>query len=348
MTINLSIAKGITFLSNQQFANGGFRSYMSNNDDMLAYEGSSAGWFTEDGVVFPTLLIGNSLLFLAADPQVDKILNKIADFILSQKNRGSVWNHFTPLHFLYSLCPFDLDDTACASSFLKARNIDFSSNRALLLKNIDSRNLFYTWISFRRRLNFNKTYWITSLRELKNPLKSLFFWKKMACDRDDVDLVVNANVLYYLSDAPNAKYVINYILETVQNNLEIESDKWYKNISTIYYFISRNYYAGVKELLPIKQTMIDRILKTAKSNGAIGESVLDTALAICTLLNLNCYDSSIKLAVEFLISEQIENGSWVKRGFYYDGPKKLVSWGSEELTTSLCLEALGRYGMLTE
>jgi hypothetical protein len=28
---------------------------------------------------------------------------------------------------------------------------------------------------------------------------------------------------------------------------------------------------------------------------------------------------------------------------YYGGPKKYYGWGSEELTTGFCIEALGRY-----
>jgi len=82
-------------------------------------------------------------------------------------------------------------------------------------------------------------------------------------------------------------------------------------------------------------------------SGIIGDNVLDTSLAICTMLNFNYLGPELEPAIGFLLNEQKKNGSWAKRGFYYDGPKKLVSWGSEELTTSFCLEAIWRYRALS-
>ncbi len=37
------------------------------------------------------------------------------------------------------------------------------------------------------------------------------------------------------------------------------------------------------------------------------------------------------------------DGSWPRAALYYSGPKKLYGWGSEELITGFCLEALLRY-----
>ena len=338
----------MSFLSAQQLANGGFRCYMSNNDDMLAYEGSPAGWFVEDSVVFPTTLIGNSLLFVASEPMVNDMLDKVCTFLLSQRKAGSAWNHFVQDHPLYILCPFDLDDTACASALLKARNVDFPSNTDLVLKNINFKKLFYTWITLRAKFNFNKAYWRLSLREMKRPLKSIVFWYKMACNRTDVDAVVNANVLFYMGETENSPYVVDYLLNIIANKQEATCDKWYRNVFTVYYFISRTYHSGISGLKPAADAITERVLKQLKPNGSIGESVLDTALAVCTLLNFNYNKPELIPVIEFLLNSQADNGSWAKRGYYYDGPKKIVSWGSEGLTTGICLEALARYKKLLQ
>lgn len=41
--------------------------------------------------------------------------------------------------------------------------------------------------------------------------------------------------------------------------------------------------------------------------------------------------------------QQMADRSWPRASLYYSGPKKRYAWGSEELTTGFCLEALLRY-----
>jgi hypothetical protein len=74
----------------------------------------------------------------------------------------------------------------------------------------------------------------------------------------------------------------------------------------------------------------------------IGKSIVETALAVSSLLNFNHTCPEIGLAVDFLLRSQNESGNWPRWVFYYGGPKRLSTWGSEELTTALCLEALSR------
>jgi hypothetical protein len=60
-------------------------------------------------------------------------------------------------------------------------------------------------------------------------------------------------------------------------------------------------------------------------------------------LNFNYKCDELKNAVNFLIQNQSENGCWPRWIAYWGGPKKLQGWGSEELTTGFCLEAIARY-----
>jgi hypothetical protein len=165
----------------------------------------------------------------------------------------------------------------------------------------------------------------------------------MPCTRNDVDAAVDANVLYYLGETDNTQSVINYLLQIISDEKEYDCDKWYRNVFTIYYFISRNFYKGITKLEPVRNPIISRIIAKLKPGGCIGDSVLDSALAVCTLLNFKYKGPELENAINFLLHEQNETGDWERRCYYYDGPKKITGWGSEELTTSICLEALKRY-----
>jgi hypothetical protein len=61
------------------------------------------------------------------------------------------------------------------------------------------------------------------------------------------------------------------------------------------------------------------------------------------LLNWRRSSPELDHAIRFLLREQRADGSWPRASFYYSGPKKIYGWGSEEVITGFCLEALLRY-----
>lgn len=336
--ISTSISKGIDYLYHHQYPNGEFCVYISGDEAMQ-------GWTCADTSVFPSALIGFSMLPLKDDPKVEEILTKTAAFLRYQMARGGTWNHYTNFHYLRKLCPLDVDDTACVAYFLSQRNVEFpkKSTVSLLLSNRRKDGLFYTWISFRFRWNRNKTYWRIALKEFIHPVKSFLFWRGAACDRYDVDAIVNANVLYYLGDKEATQPIIDLLIKVIEEGKENDCDKWYRNLFTVYYFISRNYYAGITKLEPIRKTILDRILLQFKMDGSFGESVADTALAACSLMNLHYTGTELTKAITYLIRSQKNTGEWERRRIYYMGRTKIAGTGSEELTTAFCLEALQRY-----
>ncbi len=295
-------------------------------------------------MIFPTALISHSLQFLQDQPETEAMLARSASFLLNQIGRGAVWNHFTNTSVIWESCPYDLDDTVCVSSFLVRRFPYFkqSANKKLICDNRNSDGLFYTWFTFRPRWHRNSTYWLLALRELKHPIKSFYFWKHEA-GRYDLDTVVNANVLYYLGDIEETGKVIKHLIRIIEEKQEFDCDKWYRNPFSVYYFISRNLFAGIAKLEAVRQPIIERILSTLKPDGRLGNSVLDTALGICSLFNLNYNDPQLEKSINFLISNQGDTGEWERWLFYYGGPKKLAGYGCEELTTAFCLEALSRF-----
>lgn len=335
-SLDEAIEKAIAYLHEHQYPNGEFCSYISADDPMEK-------WTVPDSTVFPAALIGSSLIFLQGHPKVEEMLNKTIPFLRYQMNPGGVWNHFTHLHRLRYLCPLDVDDTATVCALLKERNVKPPNNLKLLLDNRNKDKLFYSWFIFRLKWNPNRMYWRLVSRELLNPVSSFIFWKKMECGRDDIDGVVNANLMYYLGDNEYTQPIIKLLIKIIEEKKEGDCDKWYRNPFTVYYFISRNYFIGITKLEPLRQPVIDRILAAAKSDGRLGDSVLDTALSVCTLLNLRHECPEMEKAVEFLIGAQRKNGEWERWLLYYGGPKLLQGWGSEEMTTGFCLEALGRF-----
>jgi hypothetical protein len=339
--VDQAIARGLAYLHQHQYPNGEFCSYCSADAPMQ-------GWCLPDSAVFPTALIAGSLLFLAEAPQADEMLTRATGFFQYQMHRGGLWHHFTELHRWRHLCPLDVDDTACISDILRSRGIACPrpSNLPLLLANRTPQGLFYSWFLLRPRWNTNLSHWRITLPELLRPIKSLLFWHNVEAHRNDVDGVVNANALYYLGDRPETQPVIDFLLRIIAEGQETDCDLWYRDAHIVYYFFSRNYFRGISRLEPARQPVIARILAAARPDGRLGDTVVDTALAVCTLLNWRVEPPELGPAIDFLLRAQQPNGEWPRWLVYYGGPKKLMGWGSEEMTTAFCLEALARYRAL--
>ncbi|MEQ7799514.1 prenyltransferase/squalene oxidase repeat-containing protein [Pedobacter sp. ASV1-7] len=335
LDIDNSIKNGVLYLYDHQLPNGEFCCYISADDEMKMCVTHSN--------VFPTSLIAYSLLNLRSIPEVNEILEKCAAFLQYHIMRGGAWNNFTVLNPLFPICPPDVDNTVCASLVLQKLGKPSIDNSGLILANRTTKGLLYTWFTLRPKLNPSKNYWLLSLREFKHPIKTFLFWRNTEASRYDVDAVVNANALLYLGLNEKTIVMLNYMIEIISSEREGDCDSWYRNPFTIYYFFSRNYKAGIKELAPIVKLMTDRILHNIKPDNSFGESVLDTALSIISLINCNHDSIVLDQAIKYLIEQQNRSGGWIRRGVYYGGPKKRTTFGSEEMTTGFCLEALALY-----
>ncbi|MCB2377811.1 hypothetical protein LGH70_09475 [Hymenobacter sp. BT635] len=339
--LDQAITRAVAFLHQHQFPSGEFAVHCAKEAPML-------GWTYSDSSVFPSSLIAHSLLHLPEVPLVDEIVTRAAEFLRGQMNRGGVWNHFTNYHRLRYLCPLDIDDTSCVSALLRARGIacPVPTNIPLILANRNDEGLFYSWFLLRFRFVKNRTFWRITLPELLRPVQSLLFWYGVEASRNDIDGVVNANALFYLGDIPETQPVIDFLLRIIRENKEADCDLWYRDPFFVYYFFTRNYYVGITKLEPLRQPIIDRILAQAKPDGRLGETLADTAWAVCSLLNLRAAPPELEAAVRYILQAQFAHGSWPRWLLYYGGPKLLLGWGSEEMTTGFCLEALARYRTL--
>jgi hypothetical protein len=334
--LEAGIARGLEFLRRSQLPSGEFKVFMSpdlNLERDCVFDSSP----------FPAALIAYALGFADAEEAGD-ILDKALRFLLSEMEGPGLWRYWTKRHQSHSTIPPDLDDTACASFVLRRHGVRFPPNLKLILANRTRAGLFYTWVTARWPLPPLPSYWRVVLSQWRRPLKVYYFFKLLEPTRHDVDGVVNANVLFYVGEGRETEPVIDYLIDVLRRGEEGRCDGWYANRFMFYYAVSRNFHAGVAAFGKVRDESVERIVGAAEPDGSIGGGVLNTALAACALLYWRSSPPELERAVRFLLAEQRDDGSWPRASLYYSGPKKLYGWGSEELVTGFCLEALLHYG----
>lgn len=331
---NEAIARGLEYLRRSQLPSGEFKVYMSTDHSLLTDA-------VIDSSPFPTSLITYSLGFAAAG-EAGALIEKALRFFLAEMEGRGLWRYWTKQHRYHSIIPPDLDDIACVSYVLRRHGVAFPDNLPLLLANRDPRGLFYTWLTPRWPPPTLAACWRAVLPQWLSPVKLYYFWKLNESKPLDVDCVVNANVLLYAGERPETRPVVDYLIDSLRRGVEGCCDKWHLNPYMFQYAVSRCFREGVKALGAIRDESIGRIVAAARPDGSIGENVLDTALAACALLNWEASPPELASAVRYLLGTQLEEGAWPRAVLYYGGPKKFYGWGSEELTTGFCLEALLR------
>ena len=334
-TVDAAINKGLDYLAQHQYPSGEFCSYIAPDDAMQ-------DWCATDSTVFFTSVIGTCLLPLSKTTAAEPILTKITDYLQYQMAPGGVWNFFAMYHPMRWVLPYDADSLSFASSFMQARGVQFpeQSNKQLLLANRARGGLFYTWFALHRKIHTNKVLWRLSLRALRKPFRSMLF---LARNGEDINLGVNASVLAYLGDIPETAPIVDALIKMINEGREEDSDKWYLNPFTIYYLISRAYNRGVVKLQPVAAPIIERILATVSAEGQLGKSIFDTAIGVTALINFGVKPQELHRSISFLIEKQGAHGEWPRWLFFYLNPLRAYGWGSEELTTALCVEALIKY-----
>ncbi|HIJ72759.1 MAG TPA: hypothetical protein HPP83_01540 [Candidatus Hydrogenedentes bacterium] len=182
---------------------------------------------------------------------------------------------------------------------------------------------------------------------------------------NDVDLVVNANVLYTLArydrlDTPGvaeAVALINAVVEEGRHVARVESlGNYYPDGFAFHYSVSRAYCEGpVAGLRPAAERLAESVEQSAQVTPAggvfwdKGAPHLDTALAVLTLMNASRQTPLIDKAVEYLIAEQDPTwGNWDEGAFFVartDAGPTFV-WTSKSLTIAFVLEALCQYELM--
>jgi hypothetical protein len=258
-----------------------------------------------DSSIFVTTLVLYSIARID-HPRASMMTKKALSFLTKEMRGPGLFQYYSSKNT--RSIDFDVDDTACASVALQRSHpfIMRGYNIRHFIENRNEANLFYTWVGD-------------------------------AVVANDVDSIVNANVVLYLGDRDETKSACRYLINTIQSGYESKSYLHYLDDMTLYYAVSRAYAHGAASLIGVRETLIEKVLQFSKDDGSFGNE-LATACAMCSLVNFG-FDgvTRLRVAARYLETQQKADGSW-RRVAMYQQPG--VYYGSEELTTALCLEAL--------
>ncbi len=324
-----SVSRAIDFLYHSQLPYGEFRTYASPDQEM----GDKSRF---DSSPFVTSLV---LLCIShvTGPKAQEMTAKALGFLQEEMEGPGLWRYWSSRNERHRLLPPDLDDTCCISFILKSNHVAVPPNRDVVLANRNSEGAFYTWVVPRSTAPSAEA--ADSGYEV-NPEALLTVVLSGAVD--NIDCAVNANVLLYLGEGEETKQAVDYLVDIVLEGKENGCSDFYPDRLSFYYMLSRAYGHGVLSLESIAFPVTDRVKQRQVDDGSFGNELL-SALATCTLLNFGRATAAVDKAVEYLVRAQREDGSWPRRAMFL-GPAPY--YGSEELTTALCVEALARYRML--
>lgn len=341
------IERGISFLMDRQNADGGFTSMFYQSKSGFDLEKRYSEIDENDVIIsedtysmFPSMIIGHALLGLEGSYDLESMLKKIEVYLIDNQGPRYLWAHFKEGHPMAEIIPYDLDDTAMASSYLLRRGVTGLTNHSLFLKNRRGDGLFHTWICLRKYMPLSLDFICSCWKEWKSPIRTRYFWKWTESGRYDIDAVVNANILTYIGIREETEYVVKYLTSIISNDMEKGCDKWYSNPMTAYYSISRCIKKFENSFTAIVAILQQKVLTQVLTEGSIRGNAMDTALGVITLLNTGYTGDELESMKKYIIGEQFEDGSWPIRIYYFGGPKNVAGWGSNAIVTSLCLEAL--------
>ncbi len=336
--IRASTHAGLASLASRQLADGEFQTLLGH--DRLLTDA------TFDSSVFVTALVCHALRQVGSDavPMIEKAL----DFIAREQEYGGLWRYYSSKNFKHLRVPPDLDDTCVASLALQAGHRRAPANRTVILANRDAHGRFGTWLvpTPGTRLQTRLIRWVgDAVGRWRAPAApaGVAMNPRFAAPVDDVaadeiDPVVNANVVAYLGDGPETAAATAF-LRTIAHDGFTAPSHYYSNPLSAVYAVARAIEAGVTSLTAISPAVIAAVRRHLTVD-ASGLTPLTAGLGVAAHCTLRPPDADIVRAARFILECQGADGLW-RREVFYSGPKEF--WGSEELTTAMCLEALARF-----
>jgi hypothetical protein len=309
------VARGLEWLACEQRSDGSYLCLVSEVlDDYRISEAVPA--------IVPTNIVLSSLIVFQGSEKAEQIKKKAAAFLHEEKNEYWSFNYWFRTSDWYTKEPYpdDLDDTFCALAALYQYDPSAFDGGALA-------KIVLMLASAEKAEGGPYDMWLV-------PPEGRKTW-------NDVDLVVNANVGFFL----NLQQIhLPKLTAFIEESIEIEKFEFpYNKIYPAIYFIAR-WYRG-----PKVEKLVQLLLKHQEAEGG-WENPLRTALALNTLMRLsgNRHIGVIKKGIEYLLRMQQQNGSWPVASFFFQRrtPQKTLYAGSASITTALCLEAIERFSQL--
>jgi hypothetical protein len=328
-----SIRAGLDFLKRAQLPSGEFVTLSGPNADLIAdahYDPSN----------FTTMHVASSLLAIGSD-EAWRLALRAGRHLFSQMLPGGLWRFWSNSHPGSPGMPPDTDDTACVAHLLKRLKFELPDSRPLLKANRNRNGLFYTWVLPRAPHLRHREGWMLAWLAFKNRKRMAVFFSsgRDVPLRSDVDAVVNANALLECNEPEVIHPVCKWLAEVFENGSAETSDRWYQSEVSLLYALMRIKEAGVE--------ISDRLHRLAAAR--VDECVCEQrhALECGQLLSVACnFRPGTNLGLKCtaaILKTQAHDGSWPARAHYYGGKGRARAWGSNELTTGFCIEALARF-----
>jgi hypothetical protein len=331
--LDRAIGRAITFLRSRQLPHGEFATLLGADRAM------SNPAFDSSPFVTSFVLYGLTHADRAA---VDDLVTKAASFLTSEMEFGGVWRYWSSRQHKHSRLPPDMDDTACISFALKSAGFRPPRNGWAFRAARDSAGRFKTWLfpTSRDRMNpwfvFARSVGFCQARlrtaKVETPDSEDLRFRVMHIDRDDVDPVVNANAVLYLGERPETAPAIGFVIDAVRDEPSARS-LYYEDALALYYAVARAHRHSSPRLSVLADQIVSRILE--RGDRLDGLNPLQAAMAASALLTFAPASGLTGRLLRRLLDTQRDDGGWDAYPFYN-------VWGSDELTTGLCLEALAR------
>jgi hypothetical protein len=328
-----SVRTGLEFLEKSQLPSGEFKTLVGPEPDLLHDA-------KHDPSIFTTVNVATSLLE-ADEHAARRIVARSADFLVSEMLPGGLWRFWTKSHPGSRGMPPDVDDTVCVSAFLGRLGRAFPENRKILLANRCRDGRFLTWITPRaRHLLFSEGRAFLAANWAMRAAQKLYFQSgPHPPERGNIDCVVNTNAVTYFRDTKRVARAAAWVTDILENSHAAINDRWYQSEAALLYAIA----SGYEKLIEPFCRMQTMIAEKAEELQPLCRSALDLAL-VASVLNVVA-PSSRRLAqsIDTILAMQAEDGGWAARVYYYDSYKCALCYGSRELTTGFCVEALARF-----
>ncbi|MBV9851364.1 MAG: hypothetical protein JO250_16975 [Armatimonadetes bacterium] len=345
------IEAGVTFLHKQQRPSGQFR--LRSSVDVFQRTDN-----TFETLTFLTSCVADCLRWVPGADARD-IRRRVIDALAVEVDGPGLCRYFAREQTLpiptvgvsvpLSLVP-DVDTTSCVAFVLEREGISTLSTAALLANRTPD-GLFQTWF-------------LAEPPAFDDMLPFLY----MVPQGNDVCCGINANALLCLGECEATRPVSEYLQRTFCGPRPEEHSAYYTDETVLYYMYSRAYREGARSLGTARDTILERLLSLQQPDGSFG-TALRTAMAVCVLANFEVTGRAQADAVRSLLDCQGADGSWPSAAFYtwdrrktpmqlflcssgtrreirlQGGPSApdIKHFGSEEVTTAYCLEALSRF-----
>ena len=330
--IDAAIERALGFLERRQLPHGEFVTLLGLDRSMSAARPDSA--------CFVTTHVLHALCFLQ-DPRAAPMIRRAAGFLRELQEAGGLWRYWSSRDHKHARLGPDLDDTACASEALRRAGFGAPDNLWAFRRMRDGEGRFFTWVLPARLKPLDLRGHLTlgvgnrqaraRAARVEAPADEDPRFLEMRISPDDVDPVVNANALLYLGERPETEGALRFVSETVLAEPGRFS-LYYEDPLVLHYAVARA--AGsAPRLKPLGPHVVSRI----EGRLASGERLdpLKAALGAAALSAFAPDSAALGPLVAGILSSQAPDGGWPALAFYN-------VWGSQELTTGLCVEALAR------